>query len=690
MQIEATNFNPDYSNKLIQENTIPVKSYHSYIFDAVTSIPSTVWQKVKSAFNGKSEFINAKMDEIIQESDFELKKNLFIAALTSNDFHLLRPSLITFFQGLSSDEKDEYLKASVLEGIKLNQNDLVSRCLHLISEQGLKDLIIEKKKLNSDFDFMILVQNHIKLFNINSKYYPYDANMEFIKSEIKTLIPQAFNFVLSIIDMLMMSTELFEANKAPKSAWDAAYQLDVYYKIIAIPATILWTINAYSPNPIVTATAFVLSLTTLIGFVYSYVKWLRPAPKHLPKTINLTEKAEKGEIIPVVGRELEIARLKNQLIRNLNSGDREHPLIIGESGIGKTTLVEGFALEVQKGNIPELKGVQVFMINGATIDKDIYTGKSILSQMRKAMGNYKNKCVLVIDEIHRLLDDESLRTELYSLLDTSSASIPLFIGLTSTDQYQKLLPMFKKESATDRRLNRGVINIEGTDEDHTVAILKSMMHHYYPGIEISEKLCRKIFSLNKEKKELEPIKSKSSLSFLAESVTSGLKGRPLIDATDKKQATLEGKESKEAGPIDFDTLLNNGLGVIDEMNVDLSKDRSKINTYNENVNAYRSLTKQRRDREVVLKNIADKIEKSGIETTGPLLHQFLFEQFYLLPSITTALKVFAEENDLEVTITEKMITDYLKSTCHSMIEDKERKGDKDALDQERKAWLASL
>jgi len=690
MQIDATKLNPDYSNTSNKEVAIPVKSYHATIFDAVSCIPSTAWQKVKNGFNGKLEFINLKMDEINQANDPEAKKNLFISALTSNDFHLLRPKLMTFFQGLSSDEKDDYLKASVLEGIKLNKNDLVSRCLHLISEKGLKELIIEKKNLNSNFDFMILVQNHIKLFEINSKYYPYDANMEFVKSEIKTLIPQAFNFVLSIVDMLMMSTELFEVNKAPKSAWDAAYQLDVYYKIIAIPATILWTINAYSPNPIVTATAFVLSLTTLIGFVYSYVKWLKPAPKHLPKTINLTEKAEKGEIIPVVGREFEIAKLKNQLIRNLNSSDREHPLIIGESGIGKTTLIEGFALEVLKGNIPELKGAQVFMINGATIDKDIYSGKSVLSQMRKAMGNYKNKCILVVDEIHLLLEDKNLRTELYSLLDSSSTSIPLFVGLTSTDQYKNLAEMLKKEPATDRRLNRGVIDVKGTDEDHTVAVLKSMMHHYYPGIEISEDLCRKIFRLNESKKELEPIKSKGSLSFLAEMVTSGLKGSPLIDATDKKQALLEGRESKEAGPIDGDVLLNNRLGVIQTMSDDLSKDRSKIKTHNDHVNAYRSLTKERRDREVVLKNIADKIEKSGIEATGPLLHQFLFEQFYLLPSITTALKVFAEENHLEVTITEKMITDYLLVNYKSLIDEKERTGNKETLEEERKAWLARL
>ncbi len=690
MQVNATKLNSDYSVTLNKGVATPVKSYHAYIFDAVTYIPSTAWQKVKSAFHGKSELINTKMDAIIQENDPEVKKNLFIAALTSNDFHILRPRLMTFFQALSSDEKDDYLKASVLEGIKLDKNDLVSRCLHLISEKGLKELIIEKKNLNSDYDFMLLVQNHIKRFNINSKYYPYDANMEFVKSEIKTLIPQACNFVLSIIDTLMMSTELFEVNKAPKSSWEANFQLDVYYKIIAIPATILWTINAYSPNPLVTGTAFVLTLTTLIGFVYSYVKWLKPAPKHLPKTINLTEKAEKGEIIPVVGREFEIAKLKNQLIRNLNSSDREHPLIIGESGIGKTTLVEGFALEVLKGNIPELKGAQVFMINGATIDKDIYTGKSVLSQMRKAMGNYKNKCVLVIDEIHLLLEDKSLRTELYSLLDSSSTSIPLFVGLTSTDQYKNLAEMLKTEPATDRRLNRGVIDVKGTDEDHTVAILKSMMHHFYPGIEISEELCRKIFRLNESKKELEPIKSKSSLSFLAEMVTSGLKGRTLIDATDKKQALLEAKESKEAGPIDGDVLLNNKLSSIEEMSEDLSKDRAKINAHNDNVNAYRSLTKQRRDREVVLKNIADKIEKSGVEATSPLLHQFLFEQFYLLPSITTALKKFADENHLEVTITEKMITDYLLANYKSLIDDKERSGNKESLEEERKAWLANL
>lgn len=664
------------------------KAYHTYIFDAVTNTPYAAWQKVKDLFNNKTAFIDQKINEITQENDPVRQRELFMVALASIDFHILRPKLMTFFQGLGLVEQDQYLRSTVLEGVKTQKNDLITKALHLLNEADLKNLIVSKKGLNPDFDFTKLVKNHIKLFDINANFQPYDANLAFIKSEIKSIVPQIFNFLLSIVDTLMMSTQLFDIGQAPKSAWDAAYQLDVYYRIIAIPATILWTINAYFPNPVVTGAAFVLTLLFLVGFVYSYVKWLKPSPCQLPKSINLTEKAQKGEIIPVVGRGSEITGLKNQLIKNLNASDREHPLIIGESGVGKTTIIEGLTLEILKGNIPELKNAKVFMTNAAKLTtKDMITGKSLLDQIRKTIGMHKKKIILCIDEIHSLMEDAGLRTELLSLLDSSSDSLPLFIGLTSTDQYLKDFALFN-EPATKNRLKRK-IEIHGTDESHTVTILKSMLHHFYPEVsDISGDLCKRIFQLNQKSDELEPKKSKSALTTLAENIRNGLKGGHLDDELEKLQTELNEKQSEEVGPIDYDRLLNNNLDPLDQLEVEIAAKKIKIQDWNKNVEVYKALKNARRDREVVIKKIADKIIASDANSpaTKNLMHQFLFEQYYLLPAMNEELNLFANEKDLQVTITEKMITDLLGFGYQSMLGTGETKNRKEKLDEERKAW----
>jgi Cdc6-like AAA superfamily ATPase len=676
-RIIANYISPSYYSHSYFEEKKENKSFHTLIFDTFTNIPFTAYENLKDKFVNHSRTINTKLNEI-NNASLKNQKNLFIQALTSSDFHILRPELKNFFKKLNTDIQHEYLKAAVLESVRLRKNDLVTRCLHLLTESEMKTLIESKWIKNENPEFSQLIKNYLDCYEINAKYQPYDPTLAFLKSEIKALIPQVINFLLSIFDTLIMSTELFEVGDAPKSAWDASYQLDVYQKIISVPVSILWVLNAYFPNPVICGTAFIFTIAALGLAIYSY-KWLKPMPNKLSKTTNLTENAEQGKISPVIARGLEITKVMNRLVQNLNSSDKEHILLIGDSGVGKTTIIEGLALKIASGNVPdELKGAKIFIINAAKLSmKDQITGKSPLDQIVKQMGDHKEKIILVIDEIQWIMQgDPSLRNEFLSLLDSSSQSIPLFIGITSTDQYEKNLATFK-EPAIERRL-KSLIEIKETDKDQTITIMKSMLQLYYPEVsDMSNELCEKIYKLNGgNKKSLEPLNSKGILSVLAEKIRSGLKGNNLTEELDALHAELEKAELPNVGPINPAKIFE-PLNKINEIKKKIKLKEIEIQEYKKIVESYKSLKKQRRDREVFLKQLADKLTGANMtdELNQKILHQFLFESLYLIPAMEEELNAFASENNLQVEITKEMIEKTFPENpgYKSMTQDKEKK-----------------
>ena len=117
---------------------------------------------------------------------------------------------------------------------------------------------------------------------------------------------------------------------------------------------------------------------------------------------NLTQDAREGKLDPVIGREQEIERVMQILSRRT----KNNPVLIGEPGVGKTTIVEGLAQDIVKGNVPEtLKDKQIYTLDlGALVAGSRYRGdfeerlKKVLKEIRT-----RGDIVLFIDEIHTLV-----------------------------------------------------------------------------------------------------------------------------------------------------------------------------------------------------------------------------------------------------------------------------------------------
>ena len=201
---------------------------------------------------------------------------------------------------------------------------------------------------------------------------------------------------------------------------------------------------------------------------------------------ELTAIAEEGKLDPVIGRDEEIRRT----IQVLSRRTKNNPVLIGEPGVGKTAIVEGLALRIVNGDVPEsLKGRRLMALDlGAMVAGAKYRGefeerlKSVLNEVTAASG----EIIMFIDEMHTLVGAGAAggAMDASNLLKPALARGDLHcIGATTLDEYRKHV---EKDAALARRFQSVVIS-EPTVED-TVSILRGLKEKYelHHGIRITD------------------------------------------------------------------------------------------------------------------------------------------------------------------------------------------------------------
>ena len=209
-------------------------------------------------------------------------------------------------------------------------------------------------------------------------------------------------------------------------------------------------------------------------------------PKFLKQyTTNLTEKALKGEIDRVVGRDRELERVVQILCRR----QKNNPCLIGEPGVGKTAIAEALALRIAGGEVPyRLKNCAIHLVDLTALVAGTQFRGQFESRVLGLLNDVKSQgnVILVIDEVHNLVgvgDAEGSMNAANILKPALSRGEIQVIGATTMTEYRKYI---EKDSALERRFQPVTVN-EPSIAD-TVEILKGIKEYYesYHNIKIPE------------------------------------------------------------------------------------------------------------------------------------------------------------------------------------------------------------
>ena len=187
--------------------------------------------------------------------------------------------------------------------------------------------------------------------------------------------------------------------------------------------------------------------------------------------INLTELSKKGKIDPVIGREDEIRRV----IQILSRRKKNNPVLIGEPGTGKTTVIEGLAKRIAEKDVPEnIKNKQIISMDlSAMVAGAMYKGqfeerlKNFIDAVKKEDGNI----IVFIDEIHMIVGAGGQgQMDIANIIKPELAQGTLkVVGATTLNEYQKYI---EKDAALERRFQK--VLVEEPSVEDTIAILRGL------------------------------------------------------------------------------------------------------------------------------------------------------------------------------------------------------------------------
>ncbi|MDQ0270687.1 ATP-dependent Clp protease ATP-binding subunit [Cytobacillus purgationiresistens] len=210
---------------------------------------------------------------------------------------------------------------------------------------------------------------------------------------------------------------------------------------------------------------------------------------------NLTQMAKAGLIDPVIGRDEEV----NRVIEILNRRSKNNPVLIGEPGVGKTAIAEGFAIKISKGEVPrKLQNKEIYLLDVASLVSNTGIRGQFEERMKQLISEVQERknIILFIDELHLLVGAGSAEGS----MDASNILKPALargefqlVGATTLNEYRRI----EKDAALERRFQP--VHVKEPSAEEALNILMGLKAQYenYHEVEFTDEAIKACVQLSK-------------------------------------------------------------------------------------------------------------------------------------------------------------------------------------------------
>lgn len=303
-------------------------------------------------------------------------------------------------------------------------------------------------------------------------------------------------------------------------------------------------------------------------------------------TRNLTKDASLDKIDPVIGRDKEIMRLMQILSRRT----KNNPIIIGESGTGKTAVAEGLALRMARNDVPDsLKGIELVSLDlGLLIAGTKYRGEfeERLKGLMKEIETSNGKIILFIDEIHTIVgagNSEGGADAANLLKPALSRGELRAIGATTLNEYQKHI---EKDPALARRFQP--VFVEEPSQEDAVSILRGIKEKYelFHGVRITDEAITSAVELSSKyiASRYLPDKAIDLIDEAASSLRMTLENKPaLLEEAYRKITRLEIEKEAILKELGIDTKKENSTSTEQNLVFEIVKTKPRPTAVNKDL-----------------------------------------------------------------------------------------------------------
>jgi ATP-dependent Clp protease ATP-binding subunit ClpB len=371
---------------------------------------------------------------------------------------------------------------------------------------------------------------------------------------------------------------------------------------------------------------------------------------------DLTKMAHEKKLDPVIGRDEEIRRV----IQVLSRRTKNNPVLIGEPGVGKTAIVEGLAIRIDRGDVPEgLKRKRIVALDmGSLVAGAKYRGefeerlKAVLKEIADAQG----QIILFIDELHTVVGAGASEGS----MDASNMLKPMLargelhtVGATTLDEYRKYI---EKDAALERRFQTVMVS-EPTVED-TISILRGLRERYelHHGVRFKDSalVAAAVLSNRYIADRFLPDKAIDLVDEAASKLRMEIDSMPVeLDELERRIMQLE--IEREALRKEKDNASKERLGKLEKELADLKEERSRLAAHWQQEKDLIQQARTLKEEQEALRAEIERAQRAGDYTKAselqygrvPELEQRIREQEAKLADLQKGHRMLKEEVDEE-------------------------------------------